>query len=183
MENTFKISKQQITYLHEISGDSTKLSLEEMFPEAFESELKTGIWYKHKAGYFFFLEEIENNKKDNCCKSYGFRISGNWDDSLLRSLSIFKEMTPATDEEVFESLKEEAIRRGFKKGVTVDRSMLKSENIWLGEYVLINEENFSYKSKTNELLMFGHIIFSEGKWAEICITREEAEKELGKKII
>lgn len=180
MKNTFQISKQQIQQLCNPSILTNEERLKELFPEAFEQELKTGIWYKGiEDKTLYFLQSFSDT---GGAISYGFNINGYWSNSTKRCKGYFKnKMTPATDEEVFERLKEEAVKRGFKKGVTVDRYGLKLD--FQFEYVCkIIIDGYKYYKFYNRLELGGNIIFDNGIWAEICITKEEAEKELGKKI-
>jgi hypothetical protein len=112
--------------------------------------LKVGEWYKYGDCFLFcFNGEFGNNT------NYGFNKIG----VFRQYLGIHKEnkYTKATETEVFEALKKEAIKRGFKEGVTVS-----------------SVKNYEYKVDTNtfkwdgEYLWLNNIqIFEDGKWAEI----------------
>lgn len=186
MKNTYTISKQQITYLSEIN-ETNKQFFKENYPEAFEPELKTGIWYKstNDDNFFFFLESIDYTQKiKNYCRSYGFNMNGMYEESDYRSFELFSErMTPATEEEVLQRLEEEAIKRGFKKGVTVDRRKIPQEELLSLDIIKISDENEEFEIMDNILHLNKYIIMANGIWADICITKADAEKELGKKII
>lgn len=174
MKNTFEITRDQIKELYE--GQSywnLQKKLEKLFPEAFEPELKTGIWYKSKenCNLLQFLEEIEKGTNCDYYKSYGFGLNREWQNSDNRISDIFKNnMTPATEEEVFERLKEEAVKRGFKKGVTVDRSnIIKTGKELNGSIGKLEWNDFDYGSfGDNCLSCLNTVIYANGVWAEIC---------------
>lgn len=91
----------------------------------------------------------------------------------------------ATESEVFEALKEEAIKRGYKSGVCVKYPWYEEKDeIFI---IDINEGNFGNTTKLTQggFQLKGTQVFFDGKWAEIIpsITKEAAEKELGKKIV
>ena len=78
-----------------------------------------------------------------------------------------------------EALIKEAKKRGYKKGVSV-RPVPYAHNIWE-----ISDNNYHYWEDTDRLQIGTDTIYQEGKWATIVetITKEEAEKQLGKTII
>ena len=114
-----------------------------------------------------------------------FDFRGVWsDDSEFGSLVFFPE---ATEEEVFEALKNEAIKRGFNKiGVHfkgVNGHDLISDidiDFWNKNCYSSNENKFNIS-----VCESGGVIYRQGKWATIIetITKKEAEKLLNKKII
>jgi len=83
----------------------------------------------------------------------------------------------ATDKEVETALIKEAKRRGFKEGNDIgDFNGIGSE--------LIHSSSSQFSPSTNMFFRGGFCVFNEGKWATIkTITKEQAEKELGKTII
>lgn len=91
-------------------------------------------------------------------------------------------MVPATESEVFEALKSEAEKRGFASGCyhTVVNNKDKVINCEANYPV-----RFGFDHAENKLLLNNWAIFKNGIWAEIIpsITKSEAEKQLGKKII
>ena len=100
-----------------------------------ENEPVNGVWYK--------------STKNNCkikftsvdlCKGYGLTNEG-----LFESGGWGKDnLTPMTEPEFFEMLKNHAIKLGFKSGVTVDRSKINPINICYGKTVNISDNNFEY---------------------------------------
>tara|TARA_R110000764_G_scaffold179285_2_gene265362 strand:+ start:113 stop:463 length:351 start_codon:yes stop_codon:yes gene_type:complete len=99
--------------------------------------------------------------------------------SLVRSLEIEK-MFPKLFKEVEQALIEEANKRGFKKGVIANLTHCGHRN----SRAEILNENYRYNGRYLSIDNF--IIFEKGKWAEIIkqtITKEEAEKQLGKTIL
>lgn len=108
----------------------------------------------------------------------------------------FKWLRKATHEEVESHLKEEAIRRGFKKGIT----MLCIEGAIGTVGKFLSDPEFKYDTGLDRL--DAHFpatcftVYSDGKWAvpipdtekpltfptTLTITKEEAERILGKKI-
>jgi len=82
---------------------------------------------------------------------------------------------------VFEALKNEAVKRGFKEGVYIKTTHgnIKKISGVLKNGVLSELVSF------NDPDRFNGSIFRNGNWAEIIptIAKEEAEKQLGIKII
>lgn len=165
----FEITKQQIL---ELNNNSEKLK--EWFPEAFENNMEAGKWYNHEEGECLaFVEKIIG--KDFI--GYGFVQGRYWIDSNKGWTHGFRGWEEATEEEVFEALKNEAIKRGFVEGayfkspVSCDNHKFKN--------IFFTESTDMIWSKN------GGVIFLNGKWATIIetITKEEAEKLLNKKII
>lgn len=192
-EETFTITKEQIKSLHFNGSLTNQEDLECMFPKAFEEEKKelvVGKWYKSKniktAPYGLFF--LTNNKliagRLNSDCGYGFDYLGNWKESNY-DLSGTKpgSLVESTNQEVEEALKNEAVRRGFKEGVYfIDQTG--QEQVCNGQMSL----NEKYKGYSVDGLCFGKsngLIFRNGVWATIIptITKAEAEKELGKKIV
>lgn len=83
-----------------------------------ELVLEVGKWYKHPDETYkalYFITGISQGYR-NPHTSYGFSMSGKWTNEDNRNI---KEFIEATEAEVFEALKNEAIKRGFKEGVKV----------------------------------------------------------------
>jgi len=179
-----KIKKQQLKHIYEVL-DKENISylqetMSEWFPKLFKETKSLTGWHKW----------IGNNKaigfisKEPTSDCYVFDYLTNDDtndyDSLHKSYLI-----PATDKEVEDALIKEAKKRGFKRGVAFTNSpfldCLKSE-----VYTLCNEvSNRGYKYDYGKLYFDEWTLFSNGKWATIIetITKEQAEKELGKTIV
>lgn len=79
---------------------------------------------------------------------------------------------------MFEALKNEAVKRGFKEGVYIQFKDIKT-------IVLLKNNEYNYYEEDNSLCVGGYEVFLNGVWHEIIqtITKEEAEKQLGRKII
>lgn len=164
--------------------DKWKNKILEVYPKAKENVLEVGKWYKCiEQGTLWYIKEVLENGLGS---GYGF-LFGEWDsncDTILINKDNFK-WKKATEEEVKQALINEAEKRGFKKGSycafgelgTYKRhlvtSSVKMHKDYTGYYlVVLNDED-----KGND------IIFRDGKWVEIVketITKEEAEKQLGK---
>lgn len=140
-------------------------------PEKKELGLEVGKWYK--SGRSIFNHQESKN-------SYGFLLGkwqhGNWS---TRKEYFTELISEATQEEVEEALKAEAIKRGYKKG---NHKCLNSPIV---ENCL--EDVYSFESGK---LWYGgkyaNCVFFNGEWAEIIqpkkMTQAEIETELGYKI-
>lgn len=157
--------------------DKWKNKILEVYPKAKENFLEVGKWYKNKFGGIACFKGVGQ-------KTYGFNSLGFWyfNDNWFITTN---ELVLATEEEVEQALINEAEKRGYKKGSycafgelgTYKRhlvtSSIKMHWDYTGYYlVVLNDED-----KGND------IIFRDGKWVDIVretITKEEAEKQLGK---
>ena len=181
MKKEFKITEEEIRQIHAVLPDGNtpifdKQSLEKMFPEAFKEDKKelpkyfTG-WLKSSNTE----DEQWLGYSEEGTVKYGIDSNRYWfygNDAKIDSSDY-----EATEAEVFEALKNEAVKRGFVEGR------------WFGD-VHINSfvnpvKNLLYHTDSEDLRCDKGCVFHKGKWAEIIptITKEEAEKELGKKII
>ena len=161
--------KEFIKKAHSAACSEWKTNIEKEFPKLFKkSALVVGKWYK-EAGCLFNYQYGLN--------IYGFFSDGVWTD---RGWSWYDTVsTPATDKEVEEALIKEAKRRGFKEGIEF-------KSVSSGNSIERVYDVFSYYSKQDQLCSAGGSVFIGGKWAEIIketITKEQAEKELGKTIL
>jgi len=165
-EKTMKITKKFIKK----NADKT---FKEVFPEVFEQKLVVGKWYKttYCGGSLFFTTDGITN--ENRVSGYGFELDYSWQGLQNDYWELDKGFEPATEQEVFETLKKEAVKRGFK------------ENIRIKELGNTKDGRFYYSEEFNYLSCGSYAIFQNGIWAEIIptITKEEAEKQLGRKII
>jgi hypothetical protein len=167
----YEITEEQIK-------QNSEKTLKELFPEVFETKLEIGKWYKIINGNTLaFICEPKKNE----VKSYGFSNNIFYDDTLLATywgyMYQVEGWVPATDSEVLEALKNEAIKRGLteKKYILSAKSGMPFKS-FEGNYY-IDEEGC--------LRLDGVVIMKDGKWAEIIktYTKEEAEKILNAKII
>ena len=133
---------------------------------------EVGKWYIDKNG-----EALIFNTGDKAT-NYGFRNNGGWGIGYLLINQKCQNFMPASDEEVFEALKKEAERRGFKEGVN-----LKVNFKYLGhdhfDEIIKSEKGFRFSG--DELSLHGRIILRDGKWAEI--VKDEPIKVGGYEVI
>lgn len=167
---TFEITQEQILQIH----NSGKIDLKRWFPEAFETKLEVGKWYKEpslngRKFRFLCLQKIDGS-------GYGFDSFGDWQDYLY--YCNIKEWQEANPEEVETALITEARKRGYKTGVFCEFGIAK--DIREIEGLL-----YKYKENRNCLYIGNDEIFRNGKWSPIIetITKAEAEKILNKKIV
>ena len=109
---------------------------------------------------------------------HGFDGNGNWFDCHNQNYKLRNSDYKATDKEVEEALVKEAKKRGFVKGVNISYLISTRNDFGFdGTFSIYRDSLVDNRSA---------VIFSEGKWAEIIketITKEQAEKELGKTIL
>jgi len=176
----YEITEEQIK---ELAKGNAKVK--KWYPEFFELQIKTG-WYKHTKKLHpkwinFYKAETDEN--------YGIGASGKWLEKEIcnEHLKYLKEYCePATDSEVLEALKNEAVKRGFKEGVYIHRDFGTTLND-----CVIDKDNFPkdmdfyYDLKDDYLECYGFVVYSKGQWATIIqtYTKEEAEKLLNGKIV
>ena len=157
-----------IKRLHADSHPSYKGEIEKEFPKLFKDVLVIGEWYKTDGFLQRFSGKFGNDS------TYGFRRDGVYSASMGFHKN-YKHVL-ATREEVKQAIIKEAKERGFKEGVLV-RCKGYRDAIFDGE--------FRFGMWEKEVLDGFDIgdIFKYGIWAEIVgetITKEQAEKELGK---
>lgn len=158
----FKITEEQIK-------ENKDLTLKEYFKEVFETKLEVGKWYKDnlKDSGLIFIEKY--NGIHEGLTAYGFCWNTfDWTESHSRWRSNSKQgLVLATEEEVFNALKKEAEKRGYKVGSRV--KCLKD-----GEIETINKIDYVFLFDYNRLWIHGNCkIFENGKWAEIISQPEE----------
>ena len=166
---TFTITKEQIEELSKWKHG--KRLMQDWFPEAFEKQLKGGKVYKYPSlGEGKFMFKFSGFKAYN----YGFDSYGEWSNELCIRESEINDYKEATKEEWLEALKEEAKRRGFKKGVKYN---------YVDKPDLIN--TFEDKLRLGcsiDLSDGGNFILADGVWAEVIKeeipTQEEIDRVL-----
>tara|TARA_R110002167_G_scaffold274525_1_gene480596 strand:+ start:908 stop:1423 length:516 start_codon:yes stop_codon:yes gene_type:complete len=165
--------KEFIKELHSVVGTVWQTSIEKEFPKLFkEDDLVVGKWYKHYSGGSNYLVCVIDKKT-----AYGFMGERYSKSLFFGKHRLSQGAVRATDEEVKKALIKEAKKRGFKKGceyigvrdLTIQKAT-KNIDVWNCNSCI--EMGFDY-------------VFLDGKWATIIetITKEQAEKELGKTII
>jgi hypothetical protein len=163
--------KDFIKQAHENACSDWKKNIEKEFPKLFKKDSLVRGWSKIKGDEFAlaFIQGIE--------ETYGFDYKGRWTRNWCENIGSTK-YTPATDKEVEQALIKEAKKRGFKKGVEISyldnttNSCGFDGTLMFLSGILVDKQHAT--------------IFSYGKWAKIVketITKEQAEKELGKIIL
>lgn len=91
----------------------------------------------------------------------------------------------ATESEVFEALKNEAVKRGLVDAVYISRNGFSKFNYDTKIDSSRNGKDFEYFKELNIFEVFGSTVFDSGQWAKIIPTKTkaEAEKYLNCKII
>lgn len=179
----YEITKEQIRLIEHqsINMDYGQVArdMREWFPEAFKPVLEVGKWNSYKEeGVLIFVTQIRQMPGYKEVHYYGF-INGEWKKDYLANEYWRENLIPSTDSEVFEALKNEAIRRGYKNGNHRCLDSCITEQLVEDNYVFYNGYLwYGTNSSTN-------CVFQKGVWAEIipAITKSEAEKQLGMKII
>jgi hypothetical protein len=170
--------KEFIKKAHSAACSEWKKNIEKEFPKLFKKDaLVVGKWYKIQCSKNA-LVFIQGYKK-----TYGFDYAGLWTNMWHENISNTTYI-PATDKEVEEALIKEAKKRGFKEGVRVDKLLYTNIGSLNGDSKTC--ENKEFKLFHGHLSIGNLLIFHRtGKWAEIVetITKEQAEKELGKTIL
>lgn len=169
-EQTYTITKEQLL---ELENGFTLPKLKKWFPDVFEVKLEAGEWY--------WRDEDELAVYNDGNDTYGF-VDGDFIHGMCFSAGIGRK---ATEQEVFEVLKNEAVKRGFKEGVYVNNSNIydsKFENYCMEKGIIkySNKELILYISKSEH-----YCFFRNGVWAEIIptLTKKEAEEKLNCKIV
>ena len=165
---TFTITKEQIEELSKWKHG--KRLMQDWFPEAFEKQLEVGKVYKYPSLSKKFMFKFNGFGADN----YGFTTTGEWSDGLgvwEDEVNLYEE---ATKEEWLEALKNEARKRGFKKGVKY--------NYADKPYLIKTFEDELYLCRSLDLVDGGDIILYDGVWAEVIKeeipTQEEIDRVL-----
>ena len=170
-QETFEITKETII----------KYKMKDEFPEVFKKEEQNG-WYKDNTepkwlGFF-----------ENDCLIYGFDTEGDYFNEIhKKGATDSTNDIKATEQEVFEALKNEAVNRGFKEGVYITPMYSDGKDYFPDENIINKPLNFHLKVSTLEVDGGDdrYRIFVNGKWATILETKtkEEAEKLLNCKIV
>ena len=165
---TFTITEEQVKELSKWKHG--KRLMQDWFPEAFEKQLEVGKVYKYPSLGEKFMFKFNGFGANN----YGFTTIGEWSDDLgvwENEVNLYEE---ATKEEWLEALKNEARKRGFKKGVKynyVDKP-----------YLIKTFEDELYLCRSLDLVDGGDIILYDGVWAEVIKeeipTQEEIDRVL-----
>ena len=179
--------KEFIKKAHSAACSEWKENIEKEFPKLFKGDaLEVGKWYK-------LTKDYGNLEKGSVFPF--IKYQGLFEDYAVIGHSIFDNskidyraphsntLTPATDKEVEQALIKEANNISYKN---VKINNLESiGNVLLNHHSCISSDCYYYNVSENALWFMGRLIFWNGKWAEIVetITKEQAEKELGKTIL
>ena len=159
--------KDFIKKLHDGAWSGIKKEIEKEFPKLFKEDNKVIGWYFAEDSKVF-LHYFNGTEK-----AYGFSWGKVWSNNLSVSSS---KGDKASDKEVEQALIKEAKKRGFKEGVRF--TCLYNKFIIDDCHPMLCSEGY--------LWIKGGCVFRDGKWATIIketITKEQAEKELGKTIL
>ena len=155
----YELTQEQVEELSKTNHG--KRNLKKWLPEAFETKLEVGKWYISEHYLVYYL----GNYKCNCIEL----STGEWIENVDHSLSgHLKSYRLATEEEVVKALINEAIKRGYKKGVKCKFGTSK-------EIRTIETNKFFFDFNSNKLYLRhssgdnADEIFRNGFWAEIVI--------------
>jgi len=178
-----KSRKEFIKKAHSAACSEWKKNIEAEFPNLFKTKsFKKGDWIVSRLGSVINVQEAGY---DLCLKpylhGYGVDYVGDWVDNY-KAFPISCRL--ATEEEVSQALIAEAEKRGFKKGAKLKRLLSVNQGSLSGDSNTCEDK--AIKIHRGHLFIGNLMIFHETEgWAEIVetITKEQAEKELGKTII
>ena len=161
---TFTITEEQIEELSKRKHG--KRLMQDWFPEAFEKQLEVGKVYKYPSLGEKFMFKFNGFGANN----YGFSTIGEWSNDLgvyENEVNLYKE---ATKEEWLEALKEEARKRGFKKGLKY--------NYVYKPYLIKTFKDELYLGYSADLVDDDDIILENGVWAEVIKEQIPTQKEI-----
>ena len=167
-EESFVITATQLKQLHVQGTDYTRFDLEYLFPSAFEPEKKelvVGKWYK-KLGFGKFMFCFNGNYGQ--MTQYGFKFTGDWS----KQLGIYEdeEYIEATQQEVEEALKAEAVRIGTENKNSIIERIKGVYNI-----AYTSDEPY-FLSINNTLYYKGVAVLHNGQWATIIQPKKNDTK-------
>ena len=164
---TFTITKEQIEELSKWKHG--KRLMQDWYPEEFQKQLQVGKVYKYpsfRGGKFMFKFNGEFGDRI----TYGFDANGEWNNELGIHEERINDYQEATKEEWLEALKEEAKRRGFKKGVKY--------NYVYKPYLIKTFKDELYLGYSADLVDDDDIILENGVWAEVIKEQIPTQKEI-----
>lgn len=127
--------------------------------------LEIGKWYKGDVENDIAIYCITKIDDNECFSAYGVNFKGDWVNNKIAFGRLdCPNMRLATKKEVEEALKNEAAKRGFKKGINI-----KTPN---GIEGTCKNGVLRYDRILNYLFIDEYACFVEGKWAEIVDPKE-----------
>ncbi len=174
----YTITKDQLMIIHEKTSVSNQEELKEWFPEVFENKKHFGKWYNHAAGGIWKIDSEPDGKGN--CYVYGFTRDYKYFEREINNIERLEH--ECDSEEVTEAFKKEAVKRGYREGVWINRDLMHANT----DTILIPYgKHYFFDVKHNILYLNEREVFSKGIWAEIIPTKtiQEAEKLLNCKIV
>ena len=161
MKTEFTITKEQIETIY---ADGCTY-IKELFPEAFENNLKYGRWIKGSCSLNWLVFQVDKKRL------YGFNSKGGWFE-IDTAYDATKDLSNsyATKEEVETALINEAEKRGFKSGMTIKESSKIKE--------IRKNGNYYFNFGANHLAYKGVTLFYNGIWAEIIEEKLTIEQRI-----
>jgi len=132
-------------------------------------EYEVGVWYKRPHNKCL-IKMLTLPDEDGYYKCLGFSEGGAWMESEPCQTYLNGEV-PATETEVKDMLEKEAVKRGIKIGVTVNREMFNHAYSPDPE-VVIGGNEFHYDKEEDVLFIDGWLIYRQGLWATIVVVKE-----------
>lgn len=154
MDQEVKISKSLLLQLAENNSFSEEIIKKE-FPQLFEKELELNKWMK--TPFLGLYCPDKKTKEGFMC--YGFSpLTKTW---IVKEVPLYatKNDIPATEQEVFEALKKEAIK---KYNGRIFKSLMTNTEI-----KFIEPSHFNMKE--NSLWVDGYNIFKDGVWSAVIL--------------
>ena len=172
------MNKKQKVFLIglELPSQDKQEEFRSLFPELFSQSIKVGQWYRSTSSKA--IVKITARLSNGWFKTYGFDCDGDWMDSDSRGFISPIDFILATSKDVYTALRNEAVKRGFVKGAFFQSASSEATFTMKGDF--FNTSSFPNENLTAHPL---GCVFIRGKWAELCIRKSCAEKQLGKKII
>lgn len=175
----YNITEEQIKTIYSDGCTYVK----EWFPEVFETKLEVGKWYKWENGAICYHSEYKGD--------YGFNSNKEWiQHNHWLTNGCNDGFKPATDSEVLEALKNEAVKRGYLNNFEGISCLCDFDKKKSQEYYKNPKNTFYYEKHANKLWIqdssyLDICVFDKGNWATIIptLTKEEAEKKLNVKIV
>ena len=178
---TFELTQEQIDRLAE--KKHAKELLQQFIPEAFETKLEVGKWYKfyHDCDENTIIALIFISDVKGDLVYFNYRFDFRYKDEWIFNRDWFSRRhiwILATEEEVREVLINEAKKRGYKEGVKCKFGIIE-------EIRTIETNDFVFKLEYNTLgikLKNGNadVIFRSGKWSEIIEETEPTKEEINR---